>query len=143
MLKRLVYLVGTLGVVACATPSQPGTAGATPVIQVQTGREFDVAAGQEARVEGTPIVIRFQGVSNDSRCPADVQCVWAGNATVRFSVTRADGSSVESTLNTTLEPRVVTFDGFTLTLVALKPTPRAGKPVPAADYVATLQVTRG
>src|SRR5262249_58503750 len=39
-----------------------------------------LAIGQEAPVEGTGLRILFRAVSDDSRCPADVTCVWEGDA---------------------------------------------------------------
>jgi len=129
---------------ACATPSQPGGAGTPPTaIQVQPNREFDIASGQEAHVQGTPIVVSFRGVSNDSRCPTDVQCVWAGNAVVRLSLSQGEGPAIEVSLNSTLDPRITKFAGYSIRLAGLKPAPNSGKPIPPGDYVATLEVGPG
>jgi hypothetical protein len=127
---------------ACAAPLQPGIpASVAQTIQVDTGREFDLAVGQEARVNGTPLSIRFRSVSEDSRCPSDVQCVWAGNAVVRMTLGSSTGGSSEVSLNSTLEPKSVVFSGYRVRMTGLKPVPRSGNPVPAAEYVVTLEVT--
>jgi len=126
---------------ACAAPLQPGIpASVAPAIQVETGREFDLAVGQEARVNGTPLSIRFRSVGEDSRCPSDVQCVWAGNAVVRITLASSSGGSSEASLNTTLEPKSVVFSGYRIRMAGLKPVPRSGTAVPAAEYVVTLEV---
>ena len=141
MLKRLVGATVGLTLVACATPSQPGgTGNPATAIQVQPNTEFDIASGQEARVQGTPIVVRFKGVSNDSRCPTDVQCVWAGNAVVTLSLSQGEGPTTDVTLNSTLDPKITKFAGYSIRLAGVKPAPKAGKPIPPGDYVATLEV---
>lgn len=133
-----------LALAACATPSQPGGAGApATAIQVQTNRQFEIAVGQEARLEGTSIVLRFGGVANDSRCPSDVQCVWAGNALVVLSLRQGEGPATDASLNTTLDPKITKFGGYSIKLVDLKPVPNTGKAIAAGEYVATLEVNPG
>src|SRR6185312_15051394 len=53
---------------------------------VRLGREFKLKAGRQVTVKGTKLRIRFVAVENDSRCPSDVTCVWAGNAAVQFQL---------------------------------------------------------
>jgi hypothetical protein len=138
-MKPIVVFAVLLPAIACMTPSQPGMPGTlTPVIQAEVGREFDLAVAQEAKVQGSNVVIRFRGVTNDSRCPSDVQCVWAGNAVAGFDLSGAGQS--DASLNTTLDPRSVSYGGYTILLVGLKPAPRTGSTIPALEYVATLRV---
>ena len=121
----------------CTTPAQPGVTGSVATsIQVATGSEFELSVGQEARVQGTSLRIRFDGVSQDSRCPQGVQCVWAGNAVVNLRITSANTSL---TLNTGLEPKTAGLNSFTLVLVDLKPAARQGG-VSATEYRAILEV---
>lgn len=74
----------------------------------------------------------------DSRCPPNVQCVYAGNARVVFEASKA-GSSSTLTLNTLFEPKAATFNGYTVTLRSLSP----GSSAPDSSYRATLAVTKG
>ena len=143
-LRRAIWMAAAPGLVACATPSQPGGAGGpATAIQVQTNRQFEIVIGQEARVEGTAIVLRFGGVANDSRCPSDVQCVWAGNAVVGLSLREGEGPATDAALNTTLDPKITKFGGYTVKLVDLKPVPNTGKAISGGEYVATLEVNPG
>ena len=119
----------------CTTPS-----GITPVIHVQPGRQFELAVGQEARIQGSAVSVKFSGVGEDSRCGSDVQCVWEGNALVRLTLSSSATTPGESALNTALEPKQTPYAGFTIRLVGLKPHPKAGKTIPQAEYVATLEV---
>jgi hypothetical protein len=142
MLKRILVAAAVM-IAACATPSQPGTgAGVKPAIQVESGQAFDIGVGQEAHVKGTAITVRLVRVSDDSRCPVDVQCVWAGNAVARLALSAGDGSGHEVAINTTTDPRSTIFSGYRITLVGLKPAPRSGTTIKPSDYVATLEVTR-
>ena len=141
MQKKLFAIVAVCLLVACTQSSQPGPTGVvTPEVQVQPGRQFDLGIGQEARIQGSSVVIRFTGVSEDSRCPSDVQCVWAGDAAVRLALSGGPLSS-ESTLHTTLDPKSVQYAAYTVRLVGVKPTPKSGSRIADADYLATLEVT--
>jgi hypothetical protein len=137
MNRRVVVAVGLL-VAACATPSQPSTGGGiSTAIQVPAGPDFELAVGQEAKVDGTSIRIRFDGVKQDSRCPQEVQCVWAGNAVVDLRITSANTSV---TLNTGIEPRSAGIDSYNITLVDVKPAAKQGG-LPAGEYRAVLKVS--
>jgi hypothetical protein len=138
-MKKSVVMSVLLFAIACMTPSQPGGSGSvTPAIQIEVGREFEIAVGQEARLQSSNVVIRFRGVTNDSRCASDVQCVWAGNAVAGFDLRGA--GDVDASLNTTLDPKSVRYGGYTISLVGLKPIPKSGATIPALEYVATLRV---
>ena len=144
MVKVIAGAMLVVAIAACATPSQPGSAGnPSTAIQAQTNRQFDIAAGQEAHVQGTSIVVRFRSVSNDSRCPTDVQCVWAGNAIVALTLSQGDGPGTDVLLNTTLDPKITKFAGYTIKLIGLKPAPKSGNPISQGAYVATLEVNPG
>lgn len=138
--QTLRLLTASLVYLGCASPSHPGDPGnVTTGVQVQAGREFDISVGQEVQIQGTGLAVRFNGVSDDSRCPVDVQCVWAGNAVVRLSVVSPGTAGMDLSLNTTLDPKSGTFAGYVLRLIGLKPAPRSGTSIPATGYVATLE----
>jgi hypothetical protein len=130
-------VVGAVAVVmsGCMTPS-----GVTPVIHVQPGRQFNLAIGQEAQIQGTGVSIRFSGVGEDSRCGIDVQCIWAGNAVVRLTLSSSATTPDESALNTGIEPRQTPYAGYTIRLVGLNPAPRSGRQIAQTEYVAILEV---
>jgi len=142
---RNIAIVGMLTFVlsSCSTPSQPGSQGGViPSVQVQPGRQFDLSVGQQAQIQGSSVSIRLAGVGEDSRCPSDVQCVWAGNAVVQLSLTSTQESSAEVKLNTTLDPKSAQYGGYTIRLVGLKPVPKSGTRIPAAEYIATLEAVK-
>ncbi|MGK2962760.1 MAG: hypothetical protein ACSLFK_11515 [Gemmatimonadaceae bacterium] len=139
-MRHVLLAVAGAVVAACATPSHPGDAGGpSETVQAETGRQFELAVGADAEVAGTPLRIRFLGVGDDSRCPVDVQCVWAGNAVVRLRLTGGRAAS-DLGLNTGLDPKSASYAGHTVFLSGLAPAPRSGTTIPQASYVATLEV---
>jgi hypothetical protein len=120
-------------VTACyqESPTRPG-----PIDQ-----EMTLGPGQTAAIESTNLSLRFDGVTGDSRCPADALCILGGSATVTLTVTSRSGSSRQLTFETgSLKP--VTQDSLTLELVQLAPYPFSATPIRHEDYRATIRVKR-
>lgn len=139
---RLVHVLSLFAVAACATPSQPSSANENASgVLVQPGREFQLAVGETARIEGTSSRILFRSVMNDSRCPADVQCVWAGNARVVLTLSAQGKPDSALSINTAIEPRSATVSGYVLRVTGLSPVPRSGTAIPASSYVAKFELT--
>ena len=108
--------------------------------EIRLDQEFELAPGGTARIAGTNQTVTFESVSQDSRCPANVTCVWAGNAEIRLKVRAADRDS-SIALNTTVEPHAAAVGGLRVELKALAPEQRAGSPIPSGAYRARLVVT--
>lgn len=111
---------------------------------VRLGREFKLRPGQQASLKGTKLRITFMNVKDDSRCPKDVTCVWAGNAAVRIWVTNGR-SSKTLTLNTARSQSLsneVQYQGYKISLVDLSPYPRSTQKIAKRDYRATLLVSK-
>ncbi len=104
--------------------------------------DFDLAPGQSARLDGSALTISFKAVTEDSRCPLGVFCIWAGNGAVSLTVTDGAGVKNQVLLNTTLTPQGVSIGGYEISLVSLEPIRRRDVTIPLASYVATLRVTR-
>jgi hypothetical protein len=87
-------------------------------------------------------VIQFTGVTGDSRCPADAVCIQGGDALVAVRIS-GGGDTASFELHTGDAARAsVTHRGYRITLVSLQPYPFSSGPITAADYRATLTVTR-
>jgi hypothetical protein len=103
--------------------------------------QFVLAPGQSAAVEGAGVVVRFDRVNGDSRCPADVLCVLGGDATVEITVVaRGEGERAYELHTGSMAP--VRHGDLTIALVQLVPYPFSAHPIDPADYRATLRVTR-
>ena len=112
----------------------------------RVGREFKVRAGQVVTLDGGGLRLRFARVASDSRCPEDVNCVWAGNAEVLVEV---GGKGWRGKRTLTLDtnagaPRAseVGYGRYTLRLVGLSPRPLANRKIAARQYTATLLVSK-
>lgn len=112
------------------------------------GADFILASGQRVTLTGTSLSIRFDKVENDSRCPKEGQCIWAGDAEVHLVLTTAGGGSDRApapravVLHTNGDPRQIVQDGLEVRLVGLAPVPSLEKPPSPQDYRATLHVAR-
>ena len=69
-------------------PGSPAQVETTP-----TGYRVEFGLGGAVELPGQDIVITFDRVVRDCRCPANVRCLWAGEAAVRLTVNRADAST--------------------------------------------------
>ena len=107
---------------------------------VPLNSEFVLAPGNSAFIEDAPASVRFNRVTGDSRCPADVVCVQGGDAIVSVTVTSTSGSREHELHTGTMAP--VRHDDLTITLVQLAPYPFSSGPIQPNDYRATLRVTR-
>lgn len=132
---RTLFIALTLGLAVCGNP-QPFE----PEIEVPLDEPFVLRIGQSAEVSGTDLRLRFDEVREDSRCPTDVVCVWGGNARLTLTVD-ADGEVDAHELNTALDPRSATADGFVIAVEALQPETRTTRTIDPDDYIATLRVT--
>lgn len=136
---RLLLALPTFALAACATPSQPSPGNdKTTGVLAQAGPEFQLAIGETARIDGTTSRITFRSVAEDSRCPADVRCVWAGNARLLLTLSTDGRGDSSISVNTGIEPRSALVSGHLLRVTSLTPQPRAGIAIPPNSYVAKL-----
>lgn len=87
-----------------------------------------VALRQPVRV-GT-VVVTPQEVIEDSRCPINARCVWAGRLVVR---TRIDGAGWRDTADLTLGEDFGTHD-VVIALTSGAPAPETGGTIAPEDY---------
>ena len=84
--------------------------------------EVRLGVGETAEHDGHTLT--FAGVAEDSRCPEDVECIWAGRATIYVEV---DDVSYSLTLpysgQTPEEVSTVDWGGTTMTVTDLAPYP--------------------
>lgn len=109
----------------------------TTANQPKLGENFKVKLGETKAIQGEAVSITFSRVLEDSRCPKDVACVWAGNAEIVIQWNNEDIH-----LNTYLDPKKVTISGYRIKLISLDPYPVFEEPVQEKEYVAELLVTK-
>ncbi len=104
--------------------------------------QIKVKIGEEQRLKTAGLKIRFASVVEDSRCPKNVNCVWAGNGRVLIEIERRGKKSSSVELNTNLEPKAVTSYGYEIKLLQLDPYPVANETIPRNKYVALLTIRK-
>ena len=113
--------------------------GRSPAAPTAIDRTVVLAPGQTVHL-ATDVTVGFVAVLGDSRCPINAICVWAGDATVRVTVS-SSRTSGERDLNTATKTPL-RFEDLDLSVVELQPYPFAGHPTEPGDYRATLHVRR-
>ena len=109
------------------------------VSRQELGRSFMMKIGESITVG--ELRLTFRSVENDSRCPTDVACVWAGDGEIALKIEQA-GNAAVAALHTTLDPKKTDWDGYTIALVGLTPERKANTGISTADYRAEILVTR-
>lgn len=116
-------------------------AGEPAPVEVTLDEVFELSPGGVARVDEARLELRFAGVDEDSRCPVDVTCVWAGDAIVAL-IARAGNQERRLELHTHPDRETTgELAGYRVQLVSLAPAPGA-EATEAAPYVAELVVSR-
>jgi hypothetical protein len=112
----------------------------TPVV-AHPGVAFALPLGKMATVTSNGARITFNKVTDDSRCPLDVVCVWAGDAKIEITIAR-DGSPADTRVVSITTPNNEVESGdLKIRLVGLAPAPRQSEPSARRAYVAQLVVT--
>ena len=108
-------------------------------VQAAKADSFAIRFGETVPVPGTQWTVTFQSVTQDSRCPMSVQCVWEGVGEVVIKVHRGNGDE-SLTLETNPPRNEATIDGVRFLLKRLDPYPGGPGSRPASEYSVTLEV---
>jgi len=89
-----------------------------------------LAEGQKKSLKEFPITIKFKGISEDSRCPEGVNCIWAGIAVAEIEITEKSTKPILLNLATMdVQERgyrkSTNFNGYTISLQNVIPYPSA------------------
>jgi len=103
--------------------------------------DFTIGVGETAHISGTDLSLKFVVVTEDSRCPATVECVWAGNGQIQVAAS-SGGQTSTLYFNTAQGPNEIVTGGYRVRLTALLPARSGFAPIPAGSYRATFVVTQ-
>ena len=99
-----------------------------------------VRLGDDVRIVRAGLVISFDSVLSDSRCPRSVQCVWAGSARVRLTIGQDAGAAATHELESGRDPRFVRVGAYVVSLLDVEPQPEQGREIGRA-YRVRLRIT--
>ena len=131
--SAIAYGLALVAVLASACTTAPDTPpGST---------DLSLRGGDEVRVENSDLRVVFARVAEDSRCPVDVTCTWAGNAQIEVGIAVGMGPTHALLLNSGVEPQEVLWNGQRVTLLRVEPQRRAGRTIPFGSYRITVRLT--
>lgn len=142
-LKRLSLVLLALPLVGAGScdsdsPTAPDAPGSGEGTSVALPTTVTLAVGESVLVDSVDVEVTFSSVTEDSRCPVDVTCVWAGRAVVALAIRAGSGAStIELEVGQSRE-----VEGLRLAATALDPQPREGEEIPPEDYRLELSLSR-
>jgi hypothetical protein len=129
---RVAAILVCLALTACAA--------GTPRKSVAPGDTVTLGVGEAVPVKGTSTSLRFVGLIEDSRCPRDTTCIWAGEVKVRIEFLERSVTSRQSELKL---GEGVESGGVRVTLEGVEPQPMSNARISAQGYRATFSVRPG
>jgi hypothetical protein len=117
---------------------------ATGAFRTHLGLETEVDFGVEYLVEGTPYRIVFTAIEEDSRCPIDVTCIWAGQTRAIVEARNENGSVTPLGLTVPNGGEVtgVIDQTYQIRIIDVLPEPRSTVELEPADYRFVVVVER-
>jgi len=106
--------------------------------------QFQLRPNQTAS-EPNNIDVKFLNVTDDSRCPSDVTCIWQGKSTITVNVVKSGQNLGNFNLTSGLGDKNATAqisDGYFLQLTQIEPYPKSGTKIFLSDYVATFELSK-
>lgn len=106
--------------------------------------QFQLRPNQTAS-ESNNIDVKFLNVTDDSRCPSDVTCIWQGKTTVTVNVVKSGQNVGNFSLTSGLGDKNATvqiLDGYFLQITKIEPYPKSGSTISLSDYVATFELSK-
>ncbi|HKZ61422.1 MAG TPA: hypothetical protein VJZ68_03255 [Nitrososphaera sp.] len=122
---------------------------------VDIGQPFDIKVNQTINVESADIGLKFVRVTEDSRCPSNVVCVWAGQVSILVELqnvsagislgsaifTIGNGGQGNGSTSVGNASMTETIDRYSIKLLDVKPYPVSTETIRPSDYVSTLIVS--
>jgi len=120
-----------------------GSCAGTGEVKAQLGEEFSLRIGQSAIIAGENLQIKFEEVSEDSRCPKNVTCVWAGRVSCVVGITVNDSSYRMALIQPGMTDQYATetYEDYQFTF-NVEPYPEADKVIAADEYRLLLIVSK-
>lgn len=137
--KTLIFSLGLLFLINCNAQKEPKTSTKVNVdetgITKVTQKDAEIIyfnEGENKFLKEQQMNVTFKRISEDSRCPKDVNCIWAGVAVAQVEVmgttTRPMTLNLASADNKVKNyNQSAIFNGYTISLVDVQPYPNAAE----------------
>lgn len=134
MTQEAIMKILILAIIAIFGMSTASYANNSDTVKLRTGQQ-KTAVGGDLR-------IKFISVIEDSRCPPEAVCVWAGNAKISVRVTDRQRRTQLMTMNTNTGNLGDQFAGYAINLTELSAKPTGKRRTAASRYTAIFTVAR-
>lgn len=118
--------------------------------------DFTLSMGQSVSITDANIAITFISVSNDERCPSEIECAASGPVTINLSIQDQHGVVSEQTLQTFTDYKglapMMEFEGIKssvlvndhqIKVIGVLPYPKDRfSSIKDSEYILTLKVTK-
>ena len=101
---------------------------------------FSLGIGESANIDSLDFT--FLNVTEDSRCPTDVTCIWEGAVSVKVNLVK-NGQDLgnHSVSSKMIKDDTQTFEGYHVKLISIEPYPLSSIPIKPTEYVGTFLVS--
>ncbi|MCH7548465.1 MAG: hypothetical protein IH969_02840 [Candidatus Krumholzibacteriota bacterium] len=104
---------------------------------------FMLGVGESVTVDDR-LMVAFNGIDGDSRCPSGVECIWEGDASAGMWARDGARDITSFTLHTAGSlTKSQDVGRYRVTLLAVDPFPVYPQPIDPNNYVITVVVTLG
>ncbi len=130
-LAPLVFLLGCSG-------------GNAPSRDIDLNQSVVLSIGESVLVKGEGTTVTADSILEDSRCPANADCIQAGRVRVRFRIVNNRGSFTQEAIfpHPSVETAEAPASGYRPVLSEITPLPVLGQTTPAGDYRLTVKLTK-
>lgn len=115
-------------------------ASAENVVVAHPGVPFSLLVGETAVLSASQLT--FRQLREDSRCPANAVCVWAGDAKIEITVARGGGAGESKVLSLTPPDNEARVGDLFVRFLRLDPYPGTYDPSTLRPYVAELEIRK-
>ncbi len=115
------------------------------LIITQLNREFKIGLNETAILPAENIWVKFTEVTEDSRCPINVQCIWVGRAKIVVNIWKDSqnlGDFVLTTGGANPALAVQNASNYNIKFVNLQPAPISGSETQKSAYTAALVISK-
>jgi len=110
--------------------------------EYEPGQEFTLPIGEEAEIKGEDLRLEFLEVTADSRCPKNVECIWAGEAKYKLRFTKGEILKQIEITEPGAEGQVsYAWHGYEIR-TSLEPYPQDPGDIEAGDYKLRMSVSK-
>ena len=106
------------------------------------GEIIELKIGEQAAIKGSNLELTFVDLSEDSRCPSSVVCIWEGRAIVNLQLKINNDLEEIELISRSGHPQIAekSIGDWDIRLVNVSPYPETQTPIEKEKYIISLVV---